>query len=538
VTAEATTQNCESANVLNSALVTSQNVVVCAVALPAAAGAVAAFAEFQATVTVDFAGKGSVVGNASAFYNGTVYVPGQVNPWTGEVMTTEPAKPTLTVPPASFVLPTTIYEQYAIPQDASAAGLVQGVVEFSDASQPRNGLNISDVPAYLKLVNSTASATDLFVIGVDSIVSQFETTLDIELIMSVAPGAITYVYCISYGSGGTYAGYSDALMGFAATGATVTAGGHAPSAVWSISYGGPEWTSDPATYEHANTLLGHLSDAGVAVMSSSGDTGTYFYEVEQFFGEIVEQFVQFGPSWPAVSPHVVAVGASALRARQPADGAWCGCGAVRGARVQRGAGQHHHVGRRHLDVLGDAGVPGAVQPQRQGGHARRGGAGRVDRGGGERAGAAAVRHVGVEPHLRRHGDAAERVPRAREHERDAAGAAAAGAGPAVHGDARGADDACALHGRGGGRQLRGRAGAAGVVEQLPRVQPQPVLRGGGGVGRGERAGHAALHGPADRGADVGPGRAAQRQRHDHHACPARGGHGSPCLRTSCSSSSS
>jgi hypothetical protein len=354
VTAEATTQNCESANVLNSALVTSQNVVVCAVALPAAAGAVAAFAEFQATVTVDFAGKGSVVGNASAFYNGTVYVPGQVNPWTGEVMTTEPAKPTLTVPPASFVLPTTIYEQYAIPQDASAAGLVQGVVEFSDASQPRNGLNISDVPAYLKLVNSTASATDLFVIGVDSIVSQFETTLDIELIMSVAPGAITYVYCISYGSGGTYAGYSDALMGFAATGATVTAGGHAPSAVWSISYGGPEWTSDPATYEHANTLLGHLSDAGVAVMSSSGDTGTYFYEVEQFFGEIVEQFVQFGPSWPAVSPHVVAVGASALRARQPADDGGAvaarrtssACAAWRRATSSRRAAASRRTGRR------------------------------------------------------------------------------------------------------------------------------------------------------------------------------------------------
>jgi tripeptidyl-peptidase-1 len=298
---------------------TLQSVVTCVVDLSASAAvlsSVTPFEEFRTTVTVPFY-NGSVTGHAVAFYNGTMFIPGEVNPFTGATVGQAPATPTITMPSPNMVTPATIYNQYNIPVGASATGLVQGVVELTDASQPRNGLNISDVGIYLATINSTATMNDLFIIGNNGIVSKFETTLDVELIMAMAPGAITYVYCISYGSGGTYAGYSDALIGFAATGASKSSGGNGPASVWSISYGGPEWTSDPATYEHANTLLGHLSDSGVTVLASSGDQGAWFYEVElDQFGNIYQQYLNFGANWPAASPYVVAVGATAYRARR------------------------------------------------------------------------------------------------------------------------------------------------------------------------------------------------------------------------------
>uniref|UniRef100_A0A7S1Q4Q3 Peptidase S53 domain-containing protein n=1 Tax=Neobodo designis TaxID=312471 RepID=A0A7S1Q4Q3_NEODS len=261
--------------------------------------------QFSATVTETFPpGTAPITGVYKNFYDETTYAVGSLDV-DDMIITTPVATPTITVPTTAGVTPSVIFNQYGVPSSARADMIVQGVLELTSTEDPGQGLDTTDLQQYLNDVAHIPgdSSSNWQIVGDSSIVSQGETTLDIELVMGVARGARSYVYCISYGYGGDYSSYPDALSAFASN-AMGSVGSFSTASVWSISYGGPEWTSQKSLMNHLNTLFAHLTDAGVTVTASSGDTGCYF----------INEYVFHSPNWPATSPYVVGVGATAFTA--------------------------------------------------------------------------------------------------------------------------------------------------------------------------------------------------------------------------------
>lgn len=190
----------------------------------------------------------------------------------------------------------------------------QGILEFSSTEQPGRGFLLTDLRMYLVQYNVVSEAeVDAYLakwlqqIGTDEYESRGETSLDIEMMMSLAQTGKTYLWNIVNGPGMPYMHWSQAFL---AWGWNVTSGtgpsSALPSSVWSISYGGPEWDTPNDSAEDAEALNNYfklLTASGVTVVVSSGDSGAGF-----FFGAYTQAPLA---SFPASSPYVVSVGASA-----------------------------------------------------------------------------------------------------------------------------------------------------------------------------------------------------------------------------------
>lgn len=89
--------------------------------------------------------------------------------------------------------------------------------------------------------------------------------------------------------------------------------------VLSFSYGGPEYENDQdgQSIEYTNTKFMQAGLHGISVFVSSGDSGAYF-PPDPSQGQTLATVCAAGfvPSYPASSPYVTAVGASALVSQQ------------------------------------------------------------------------------------------------------------------------------------------------------------------------------------------------------------------------------
>jgi len=192
----------------------------------------------------------------------------------------------------------------------------QGILEFSDTLQPGRGFQVSDLHLFLVQYGVVSEeeveaylAQWLVQIGTDEYESRGETSLDIEMMMSLAQTGKTYLWNIINGPGLQYVHWSQAFL---AWGWNVTSGtgpsSSLPPSVWSISYGGPEWGTPNDSAEDADQLNNYfklMTASGVTVVVSSGDSGAGF--LGQYFPYYAAPLVSF----PASSPYVLAVGATA-----------------------------------------------------------------------------------------------------------------------------------------------------------------------------------------------------------------------------------
>ena len=215
--------------------------------------------------------------------------------------------------------PADIRNLYQVPAGESIVdgSSAQGILEFSDTEFPRSGFQVSDLRTYLVQYGVVSDADAdaylkeyLTILGGAAGESRGETSLDIEMMMSIAKSGHTYLWNIWNGPNSTYLHWAQA---FIAWGQTVTSKAASnptldrPSSVWSISYGGPEW-SNATEMSMLNNYFKLLSASGVTVVVSSGDSGAGFQP------PLVEAITAPAVSFPASSPYVVAAGATALKA--------------------------------------------------------------------------------------------------------------------------------------------------------------------------------------------------------------------------------
>jgi hypothetical protein len=233
--------------------------------------------------------------------------------------------------------PKDIRELYGIPEGEVMTSNMsaQGILEFSDTLDPRQGFLVSDLRAFLiqyGIVNE--SYADVYLseflveVGTSALESRGETSLDIEMMMSLARGARTYLWNIINGPGLQYVHWA---QGFIAWAHNVTSG-NAPSSalppsVWSISYGGGEWNTTSDSLAEATVLNDYfklMTASGITVVVSSGDSGAGF----QTAAPLV--------SYPASSPYVVSVGATAQRRIEDGSVVQAACSAADGNVITTG----------------------------------------------------------------------------------------------------------------------------------------------------------------------------------------------------------
>lgn len=203
--------------------------------------------------------------------------------------------------------PARICELYGVPpqtpraqRTGAAATIAQGVVEFTDVTEPGHGFFTEDLVTFMtNLSISDFLVSDLVTINGQANVFQGETSLDIELIMGVSPGVRTYLYNAEYGTGTTCAEYDCSFLTLlsdiaAGTGAL----GQQPASVWSISYGGPE---EGMPIEYLESRFRALSGSGVTIVASSGDDGAGW-----------DSEVTLVAEFPSSAPSVVGAGATAI----------------------------------------------------------------------------------------------------------------------------------------------------------------------------------------------------------------------------------
>ncbi len=208
-----------------------------------------------------------------------------------------------------------VNESETVPEHANAAG----ILEFTDTEYPSKGFQVSDLRKYLVdngvVTNAEADAylaKYLTILGGAAGESRGETSLDIEMMMSLAKNGHTYLWNILSGPNETHQSYQGSFIGWAqavtSSSAATNPTLNRTSAVWSISYGGPEWDNVTAMSQ-LNNYFKVLSASGVTVVVSSGDSGAGFQPPN-----LVPVIDAPAVSFPASSPYVVAVGATALRA--------------------------------------------------------------------------------------------------------------------------------------------------------------------------------------------------------------------------------
>ncbi|CUG91622.1 subtilisin-like serine protease, putative, partial [Bodo saltans] len=266
------------------------------------------FGAHQIVVGLETWGRYEVT-TSTTFADGSISnVTTMMNFWTGEYQSLME----VTIP--NPMTPKDIRALYAIPEDEMILSnkSAQGILEFSDTLDPRQGFLLSDLRTFLvqyEIVNESDAdaylAEYLQEVGTSALESRGETSLDIEMMMSLARGAKTYLWNIINGPDQEYVHWAQAFIGWAHN---VTSG-QAPSSalppsVWSVSYGGPEWNTTSDSLAEANMLNDYfklMTASGVTMVVSSGDSGAGF--------ETVAPLV----SYPASSPYVVSVGATAQR---------------------------------------------------------------------------------------------------------------------------------------------------------------------------------------------------------------------------------
>jgi kumamolisin len=118
-----------------------------------------------------------------------------------------------------------------------------------------------------------------------------ETTMDIELVAGLAPGADIVVYFVPNSEQGIYAALTTAL-----------ADKHHRPSVLSLSWGEPEPNLSPKYAKLINDVLKNLANVGVTVCVSSGDLGAH-------------NGLPGGPSvnFPASSPYALGCGGTTLK---------------------------------------------------------------------------------------------------------------------------------------------------------------------------------------------------------------------------------
>ncbi len=216
--------------------------------------------------------------------------------------------------------PTEIRTLFDVPETESVvdSGSAGGILEFTDTEFPRSGFQVSDLRKYLVDFGVVSDADAdaylqeyLILLGGAAGESRGETSLDIEMMMSLAKSGHTYLWNVLNGPNETYLHWAQAFIGWGQSVTSASAASNPtlqrPSNVWSISYGGPEW-SNTTEMGVLNSYFKLLSASGVTVVVSSGDSGAGFQP------PLVESLTAPAVSFPASSPYVVAAGATALKA--------------------------------------------------------------------------------------------------------------------------------------------------------------------------------------------------------------------------------
>lgn len=282
-------------------------------------------------VGLDTWGRYGVVATTTFADNTTSNSSTMMNFWKGAFQS--PMEVTIPSP----MTPKDIRKLYAIPESEMMMSNLsaQGILEFSDTLDPSQGFLLSDLRTFLiqyGVVNESDAdayiAEYLREIGTSALESRGETSLDIEMMMSLARGARTYLWNIVNGPDQQYVHWAQAFIGWAHN----VSSGHAPSStlpstVWSVSYGGPEWNTTSDSLAEANTLNDYfklMTASGVTVVVSSGDSGAGF--------ETAAPLVSF----PASSPYVVSVGATAQRRMDDGSVVQAACSAADGNVITTG----------------------------------------------------------------------------------------------------------------------------------------------------------------------------------------------------------
>ena len=236
---------------------------------------------------------------------------------------------------------------YEVP-DAAVGALnassSMGILEFTDEAAPGDGFTAADLQAYLATQGNESyyrGGQSLYYLGNVSSCDSDETTLDVLMMAALAPAMRTTIWNGENGPSFPHASYEGAFLGWASDAAgpswppspavprTSPSPGPVPPRpfVWSISYGGPEW--DDQGQVRLSNYFRLLAAAGITVAAATGDWGASWE-----FGDPPEAL------WPASSPHVLAVGGTALEATTANGGApsEIACSAANGNVITTGGG--------------------------------------------------------------------------------------------------------------------------------------------------------------------------------------------------------
>ena len=234
---------------------------------------------------------------------------------------------------------TLIYPQPTTLQDVSAlygfpfpftapanASLTIGILEFHSTSQTRGygGSLVSDVTRYIDAYNPSVSwnSNNLVLLNTAK-TEQEETTLDISLVCGLLPDVVVTVENLLYGPD---TGFSGVLLSWAQRLVAGTALPDEVHTVYSISWGQDE--DDFFPMSTMNHYLRLLSIAGVTVVASSGDRG----------GSPYDSYDTAAVEFPASSPYVIAVGATALLKSDWMKNSEIVCSAADGNMITSGGG--------------------------------------------------------------------------------------------------------------------------------------------------------------------------------------------------------
>jgi hypothetical protein len=194
---------------------------------------------------------------------------------------------------------TTLYKipsAAAIPIELTSSMSI-GVLEWTNGDE-FNVFVSNDVVQYMQVNNISYNVTsqlnmDYYFAGC----TQDETTLDVDLVSGLVPGATTYLYSVYVG--GTVSALGGWLKMLEQVLESPT---ELPPTVWSVSWTFGDPLYNPSVVESITARFRLLSLAGITVVAASGDSGA------SFDGEEGMPLVAF----PDASPYCLSVGATSV----------------------------------------------------------------------------------------------------------------------------------------------------------------------------------------------------------------------------------